>query len=242
MGISLNPCHFLVHTKGPLGRTLTLGRQDNNFPRDEALLRRVFESADREADFTAILRDRTADTLLRALGATEVHAMDVSAFEGAGFVHDLNEPIPPSWAGQFDTVIGGGTLEHVYHLPNAFENVARLVRVGGRFIGISPANNWLGHGFFQFSPELMWSFCQGFGFQVHRIDCYARDGFPQPYPIPDPDQVRQRLEMATPPHKIDLMTDATKVAEQYPKRLYQSDYVSRWNAAEPDGTPRSNAR
>lgn len=238
MGISLNPCHFLVHTGAALGRTLTLGRQANNFEGDEVLLRRVFRSAGRDADVTAILADRTADTLLFALGATEIHAMDVSNYEGAGFIHDLNEPIPSDWADQFDTVIDGGTLEHVYHLPNALENVARLIRVGGRFLGISPANNWLGHGFYQFSPELMWRFCEGFGFQVNRIECCARDGFPTPQAVPDPNRIRQRLEMTTSASKIDLMTDATKVREQYPQRLYQSDYVNRWNAVEPEGSPR----
>ena len=72
MGISLNPLHFLAHTRGPLGRTLTLGHQDNNLPRDRALIQRIFQEAGREVDVDAFLHEKYADAILLALGATEV--------------------------------------------------------------------------------------------------------------------------------------------------------------------------
>ncbi len=42
------------------------------------------------------------DSLLAALGASHVEALDASNDEGATRLHDLNEPIPAAWHGQFD--------------------------------------------------------------------------------------------------------------------------------------------
>lgn len=230
MGVSLNPLHFLAHTRGPLGRTLTLGHQDNNLPRDQALIQKIFQEAGRDVDADRLLHEKYADAILLALGATEVVSMDASGYENADIIHDLNKPIPAELEGAFDTVIDGGTLEHVFHLPNALTNVARMVKVGGRFLGISPANNWLGHGLYQFSPELMWRFCKGFGFSVNRIDLYVRGSYPKANPIPDPEEAGQRITINTPPQYVDLMTDAIKRKNLYPEYLYQSDYVAHWSA------------
>ena len=48
--------------------------------------------------------------------------MDASAFEGANFVHDLNNPIPEELHCKYDAVVDGGTLEHVFNVPVAFAN------------------------------------------------------------------------------------------------------------------------
>lgn len=234
MGISISPLHFLAHTQGTLGKTLTLGHQDNNLPKQNpALVQAILQSAGRDINIDSFIHEKYADELLRQLGATQVLSMDASDYEQADFVHDLNKPIPESYWGQFDTIIDGGTLEHVYHLPNALTNIAKMLKVGGRFLSMSIANNWLGHGFYQFSPELMWRYCKGFGFQVNRIDLYVRtQGIPEVFSVPDPETEGRRLEMKTPPNPIDLMTDAIKTQELYPDYLYQSDYSSTWQASE----------
>ena len=233
MGISINPFHFLINTKGPLGKTLTLGHQDNNLPKNRIdLIEKIINMSERDIDLNSFLNKKYADEFFVSLGATEVLSMDASDYENANIVHDLNKPISEEYWGCFDTVIDGGTLEHVYHIPNALTNISKMLKIGGRFIGISPANNWLGHGFYQFSPELMWRFCKGFGFNVNRIDLYIRTGdFPQIFSVPDPEVEGRRLQMNTPPNLIDLMTDAIKVREEYPDYIYQSDYASTWDAS-----------
>jgi len=90
----------------------------------------------------------------RALGAPRVEALDVSAYEGAELVHDLNQPIPQAWAGQYALVVDGGTLEHVLDVRQALRNVAALVAVGGRVVHFSPSSNYADHGFYSFSPTL----------------------------------------------------------------------------------------
>lgn len=131
MGISLYPLHFLATAERPWGRTLTLGRQDNNLPKNIDLLRVVFEESNLNFDLDLIQNEKYFDKLFLSLGATEIFSMDVSDYEGASIIHDLNKPIPDHFVGKFDTIIDGGTLEHIYHIPNAFMNIAKLLPVGG---------------------------------------------------------------------------------------------------------------
>src|SRR4051812_42760851 len=96
-----------------------------------------------------------ADDFLKAfLGAQSVMSLDYSAFEDCDIVHDMNRPIDPSQHGTFDAVIDGGSLEHIFNFPGALANCMNLLKVGGSLFIFTPVNNHLGHGFYQFSPEL----------------------------------------------------------------------------------------
>jgi hypothetical protein len=51
-------------------------------------------------------------------------------------------------------VLDCGTIEHVFHIPNAMKNVLSLVKTGGRVVFLSPSSNHVDHGFYMFSPTL----------------------------------------------------------------------------------------
>ena len=112
-----------------------------------------------------------ADDYLRSFaGASAVTVMDYSAYEGATVIHDLNQPVPEALCGKFDAVIEGGSLEHVFNYPVALASLMRLVKPGGTLFMSTPANNCCGHGFYQFSPELMYRvFSEANGFKVRRV-------------------------------------------------------------------------
>ena len=85
----------------------------------------------------------------------------------ASVVPDISMPLRPDLIGQFDLAIDGGTLEHVFNFPAAAADLLRLVKVGGAVYTQNPCNNLAGHGFYQFSPELMYRmFSQQNGFEV----------------------------------------------------------------------------
>lgn len=54
-------------------------------------------------------------------------------------------------------MVDGGALEHTFNVPVALTSYMEMVRVGGRLILVSPANDHFGHGFYQFSAELFYS-------------------------------------------------------------------------------------
>jgi hypothetical protein len=98
---------------------------------------------------------------IKLLGAENITNIDATDYEGADTILDLNHPIPqhlkPFVSGQFSTLIDGGTIEHVFNAPQALKNSMEMVAVGGHFVALQMANNFLGHGFFQFSPEFFFA-------------------------------------------------------------------------------------
>jgi hypothetical protein len=90
--------------------------------------------------------------LIEFFGATSVESFDNSASEGATHIVNMNEPI--AFDVGFDTILDGGTLEHIFNVPQALANVSGICADGGRILHVLPANNQCGHGFWQFSPEL----------------------------------------------------------------------------------------
>jgi hypothetical protein len=223
-------------------RTLMLGRLACFMsPRD---LRRVAQRLSPDSVFVRDVGEgRTPaymDDFFRALGATTLDALDASAFEGATIVHDLNEPLPSHLLGQYDAVVDGGTLEHVFNLPTAFKNAMDALAVGGRFFAALPANNYCGHGFYQFSAELFYRvFCADNGFEVERLlvaPAYASgkwlDG--PAFSVADPDALNDRVNIGARTQLL-FLAQARKTAQRpvFTRWPQQSDYVAQW--ARPGG-------
>lgn len=173
MGLDINAVQFLIAARQEgveLGDVLTLGRQDLNvYPaRMRAILdKHRFPS---QAFAPDVAETGYAEPVFKALGAKNVFALDASNFEGADFVHDLNQPLPPELKERFDLVYDGGTLEHVFNFPVALKNCMEMLRPGGRFFTHAGTNNWCGHGFYQFSPELYFRvFSEENGFAIERM-------------------------------------------------------------------------
>jgi hypothetical protein len=96
--------------------------------------------------------------VFQMLTGAEVLALDVSSYEDADYVADLNKPLPGDLLGKFGLVLDAGTLEHVFDVRQALINVNGLARVGGRVFHSSPANSWMQHGFYQLSPTLFYDY------------------------------------------------------------------------------------
>ncbi len=241
MGIDIHVLNLLVATdaihKRSFGRTLLLGRQ--GFHIATPLGRVQAESILRTCDPTARLDDIQppgqpwAEGLFRWLGSTDISAIDASGFEGADIIHDLNRPIPGDLCGVFDTIFDGGTIEHIFDFPSVVRNVRALLAPGGVFISVSGANNQLGHGLYQFSPELMWrTFGSENGFSVEAMYLMPQGGVPLLEEAPDPRVVGHRIETGctASPTYICLVARRTE-GDDGELTVYQSDYARAWNAA-----------
>lgn len=240
MGITPNVLRFLLLAREEgtdFARTATLGRQklELSLKEMEAVVRGEFGLAADPSTLRALFASGYAEDLLKFLGAGTVESFDCSAYEGATRVHDFNLPIPAGWAGRFTAVIDGGTLEHVFNFPAAVGNALRLLAVGGRYLGVSPANNYLGHGFYQFSPELWYRvFSPENGFRVLRMFCHEGRETRRWYSVPDPAAVRRRLTVVNSAPLL-LLVQARKTEEKtlFSRPPLQSDYRELWS--EPSG-------
>jgi hypothetical protein len=221
MGLVSNSIRFLIEARQSgvrFDETLTLGRQHMtlSLEKAEALLREYkhWPPPGGEANFMADLRQAKwrFDVFARALGARNVSSMDVSDYEQATVIHDLNFPIPPELNERYDLIIDGGTLEHVFHAPVAMESCMKMAKIGGHVVIITNINNLVGHGFYQFSPEFFFrTFSRENGFEVTRMialeDTFGRSSlfgvkydFPIEgawYDILDPDKIRKRNVLIT---------------------------------------------
>lgn len=97
-------------------------------------------------------------TLFKILGFEEIHSIDVSPYENATYVHDLNLPIPLELHNQYDVIFDGGTMEHVFSIPQVLTNLHHLLKQGGIIIHASPSHNYVDHGFYMFSPTFFYEY------------------------------------------------------------------------------------
>jgi hypothetical protein len=197
MGFDLQTLRFLMEAKAQgvdFTDTLTLGRQ--NLHIDRAGYHREALRFGLKPCEQAFLSMPYAESLLQSLGANEPRSLDVSRYESATDIADMNDPLPDILAGQFSALIDGGTLEHVFNFRQAAINVGKLLRVGGHFISVTCANNFLGHGFYQFSPELFFRvFCPANGFEVESLILCEVNADGDWYEVSDPAAVRSRVEL-----------------------------------------------
>jgi hypothetical protein len=229
MGLFAGDLRFLLSAKrmGLQGSSVcTLGRHTLLFSQRE--LNRILKEYDQK--LLSLLPDRSvyvADDVLRLLGFERVDVLDASDYEGANILHDLNIPVPPEMHEQYDLILDGGTIEHVFNFPVAIESAMRMAKVGGDFIIISPANNYCGHGFYQLSPELFFRiFIPENGFKLLRIYMHSEGRY---YHIVDPVSVHGRVELLDSKPAL-VMVHARKIAH-VPEKIQapqQSDYVTTW--------------
>lgn len=96
---------------------------------------------------------------VEVLGASTCHSLDVSNYQKSEIICNLNLPLPEQFIGQYDFVIDAGTLEHLSNLSTALENIFKLLKNEGIYYFTVPCNNWVDHGFYQFSPTFFIDFC-----------------------------------------------------------------------------------
>jgi hypothetical protein len=83
---------------------------------------------------TALASDRS---IFCALGNDRVKALDVNGYEGAEIIHDLNRPIPDRLRESADFIVDGSTLDNVFNPALALQNLADMLRPGGRLLMIN---------------------------------------------------------------------------------------------------------
>ena len=250
MGMTWQSLRFLCEARNAglsFGDTVTIGRQhcDVSGPR---MLRILADGGlQPQPGSISITGDNHAEPVFTCLGARRVESIDNSAYESAARLWDLNQPVPAEWHESYDLLYDGGSVEHIFHLPQALTNYMNLVRVGGHVIIHTMANNWCGHGFYQLSPELFYRvFSEENGFRVERMVMFENYEHAPVYDIPDPATIRSRIELSNSWVGVDLIVLAKreKAVPLFARWPQQSDYASRWAAFEvaPPPPPPSASR
>lgn len=123
---------------------------------------------------TAYSKYTNAQAVLSLLGARRVYSADVSDYENPDFIIDFNKNVAKEYYDRFDVIFDIGTIEHVFDISTALSNLVKMVKTGGDIILILPCSNAIDHGFYSFSPTLLFDFFSKNGFG--NFSCYIREG------------------------------------------------------------------
>jgi hypothetical protein len=219
MGFTEGTVEFLETADADFTTTMTLGRQafhrTAHWPHGEFV-----------------------DPFLVRLGAQEIRSLDVSDYEQATDICDLNDPLPDHLRRQFTAVIDGGTLQSVFNFVQALSNAMELVAPGGTLFVVAPCNNCSGNNFYQYSPDLFFrALSPDNGFEVRRLLVQDRRGW---YEVTDPMTVGRRLPFTTHgPARLHVQARRVSVVQPFALRPQQSDYQTLWSAPRDwrDGQP-----
>ena len=151
MGINLHAFNFLYYNSKlkKFGKTLTIGRQ--KITADKNSLKNTIND-------NIVNKIYLDDYLLKYFGATSVDSIDINDYEGSNIIYDLNYNVPKELENKYDTIIDSGSLEHIFNIKVAMKNFSVMCLENGTILHISPSNNFCGHGFYQFSPELFYTY------------------------------------------------------------------------------------
>lgn len=158
------------HLHRPIkGKVITLGRQTVALTISEAVDLFRNEGITVLPERISAANKTAADTITRygkknanfiddkaffgLLGVDDIQSMDVSTYEGAEIIHNLNEPIPDAMVGNYDFVIDGGTFDHIFNVKTSFSNVTRMLKVGGRVFMWNASSNFTGAAYISMGPD-----------------------------------------------------------------------------------------
>jgi SAM-dependent methyltransferase len=180
-----------------------------------------------------------AEPFLRLLGAESVESFDASDYEGATQIHDFNTPVPEQFKNKFTVVLDGGTLEHIFNFPTAIKNCLEMVATGGHFLSITPTNNFLGHGFYQFSPELYFRILsRDYGYSLEQLIIFEDFIGSNWYSVTDPDAVHERVTLINnKPAYLLIIAKRIEVLPIFEKMPQQSDYFALWQQSNETNKP-----
>lgn len=250
MGLEYYTSRFLLQSRArgvQFGRVLTNARQNFFVPRHQ--LEKLADEFN--LDLGPFLATQPVSDLAyvepfftKLLGASSVASVDVSSYEGATYVHDMNLPLPKEHHGQYDTVFEAGSLEHIFNFPVAIRNLMEALKPGGRLFIQTPANNYFGHGFYQFSAELFYRiFSDANGFAVRRMEVFEHF-YPchffatKTHEVIDPAAVGRRVQLVNNlPTLLLIEVERTAIKPLFQSPPQQSDYVPLWDAQQKTAPP-----
>ena len=221
MGLDIRTAEFLMHAKqlgADFSNVATLGHQRVMLSITErARLAEWMGSTDTQHEY--------ADFFLKHLGARELNAIDASAYEGAQVIHNLNSELPPQLHQRFSLLIDGGTLEHVFDVRRSLKSCMQMVKVGGHLVVCQMANNCMGHGFYQFSPEFFYcALTPENGYRVKFMAINESGRWYQPLP---PAEAGERIQARTTQETfVFVLAERISDAEPFVTAPHQTDYAS----------------
>lgn len=232
MGLDVSAFKFLLHKSNEerFGTTVTLGRQNCH-----TSLYYLKKAGWKKKYAPNFIEDLCVDLFG---SEPEVQSIDNSSYEDATIIHNMNnrfdDEIP-----KFDTVLDLGTLEHVFNVKQSFINASSLLKTGGRIMHVLPSNNFGGHGFYQYSPELFFSlYSEENGYIETEVYVKSSVSSKTYFRVKKP--LNGERAQITSIYPVYVCVSTKKIKEVDQLIVQQSDYVSLWDKSSKNKTKFKN--
>ncbi|MDR1149854.1 MAG: hypothetical protein LBK66_14610 [Spirochaetaceae bacterium] len=239
---SLRMMCFAAKNGTDFSKTVTIGRQLCLIPKEE--LNKIlsdynpgYKDSHEMKELNKIYYKDScqyAEPLFEYFGAKTTDSIDISNYENATIIQDMCAEIDDSLKNKYTCVWDGGALEHIFRFPTAIKNCMELVKPSGHLILETPGNNWFGHGFYQFSPELFFSLLdKQNGFAGTRI--FMQNDMLNWYEAIPPKTLGMRTGTCCSVSRSMLMHIVSQKISDTPDTInaYQSDYQAAWTNNDP---------
>ncbi len=167
------------HKRKPItGDVLTIGRQSVNFSFVDAVgLIRAHHVPIRPDHIVQVDSDTVGsknkghitDTSFFSLFTdAKLSSLDVSPYENAAIIHDMNRELPPEYHGRADFVFDGSCLDNIFDPACALRSMSKLLRPGGRMF-LFNHSTLIQSAYLAFSPEWFYDFFEFNGYRDIQI-------------------------------------------------------------------------
>ncbi|MBU3621109.1 hypothetical protein [Polynucleobacter sp. CS-Odin-A6] len=121
------------------------------------------------------------DTMFKMLGCNRIDSIDISSKEEPTYTIDIGSKILESLYDTWDVLIDFGTLEHIYNIPAALNNISKIVKSGGQIIHLNPISGSILHGYYQISPNLYKDFYNEINYTISECNILVHKQFGYSY-------------------------------------------------------------
>ncbi|WP_152929610.1 MULTISPECIES: hypothetical protein [Serratia] len=191
MSISLSALNYLCELKKnhPIkGEVLTLGKQMVFFDYDtltKVLIEKNIQNIGTKKNFNfsqdfehlkyvePYSRYCNDKAVFSSIFGVFPKVMDITDEPYVDFKQDLNYKIDSGYAQKFSLILDAGTLEHIFDVFTALNNIDAMLKEEGFVVHITPAHGFLDHGYYQISPQLYYDFYSSRGYQIQH--CYLAE-------------------------------------------------------------------
>lgn len=79
------------------------------------------------------------DSFFSMFTDAEIHSVDVTDYENASIIHDMNFPVPDEHKGQYDFIYNGSVMDNIFNAAQFLINCSDLLAPGGRVVHVESA-------------------------------------------------------------------------------------------------------
>ena len=239
MGINLTIMDWMARLKnreilGYRDTMLELGPQDLHFGSPSHLIRCI-ERLGLKFNLDDFIEDGkykpfAQKAFYNILGVVDYTCSDVADYRSHYYL-DLNKPIKPPEM-QYDIITNFGTIEHVFNIGQAFDNIDKLIANNGLILHALPAMGDINHGFWNIHPTVYYDVARENGYEIMDL-CYVDNLHYREHCRSQEDNIDIPVDFDSLPIKIDCRRPHIRFSHANPNFITQASIQLLNNCAMP---------